>query len=262
MPETVCSGGTNGVITSGGGFSTLYKAPSWQTSAISSYFKKKTPVAGYNINGRGYPDISLLGVDYPVIVQGETATLFGTSASSPVFGAMLTLLNTVRATQGLPKVGFINPTLYAALSASYYTDVTSGNNNCCSGEPASAVVCCSTGFTAASGWDPATGFGSITMSSLQAIFQPAPTMSPTISMAPSISPRPTATPTAAKDGDDKTSTSSIDLSSGATAGIAVGVIVVLTALGFAIFKLVLPYWGSKQTVADHNTAAENPMGKL
>merc|ERR1711988_640659 len=36
--EIVCSANTGGTITSGGGFSGQFKAPSWQTSTISNYF--------------------------------------------------------------------------------------------------------------------------------------------------------------------------------------------------------------------------------
>ena len=41
--EIVCQGNQGGSITSGGGFSTLYPAPSWQTAAIAQYFKVVTP---------------------------------------------------------------------------------------------------------------------------------------------------------------------------------------------------------------------------
>lgn len=71
LTETVCSSATGGVITSGGGFSTKFNAPSWQTSAISTYFSKlKTkPIAGYSTTGRGYPDISLAGLNYEILIS-------------------------------------------------------------------------------------------------------------------------------------------------------------------------------------------------
>ena len=60
-----------GIITSGGGFSTYFPQPSWQTAAVSNYFNEMaaastTPVIGFNSQGRGIPDISLLGVNYQV----------------------------------------------------------------------------------------------------------------------------------------------------------------------------------------------------
>ena len=71
LSEIVCSSSTGGVITSGGGFSTKFTAPSWQSSAISSYFRKlKTqPVPGYSKTGRGYPDLALTGLDYEVTIS-------------------------------------------------------------------------------------------------------------------------------------------------------------------------------------------------
>ena len=80
-----------GVITSGGGFSNHYSRPYWQDSAVSGYFAalgSNQPGAGYNAGGRGYPDVSLLGVAYDVIVGGSVSSTYGTSCSAPVFAAM------------------------------------------------------------------------------------------------------------------------------------------------------------------------------
>lgn len=86
--EVVCSSKTGGVITSGGGFSTKFTAPSWQTAAIALYMSTVStkPVTGYVTNGRGYPDLSLAGYNYQVIIGGKTYSLSGTSASSPSLG--------------------------------------------------------------------------------------------------------------------------------------------------------------------------------
>lgn len=80
----------NSVITSGGGFSAQDARPSWQNSAVLSYFSTaanagESPVSGYSTNGRGYPDVSILGNNYAVVLNGSTYALSGTSASSPVF---------------------------------------------------------------------------------------------------------------------------------------------------------------------------------
>jgi hypothetical protein len=103
-----------------------------------------------------------------VYVQGAIVDLFGTSASSPVFAAMISLVNSQRYDLGLPAVGFVNPTLYQlgsnatfrALANANFNDVTDGDNKCCAssfGPP----TCCDSGFTATAGWDPTTGWGSI-----------------------------------------------------------------------------------------------------
>merc|ERR1712151_66985 len=68
--EIVCSSQTGGGITTGGGFSTKFDAPSWQTDAISAYFSTVSPqpVSGYSTSGRGYPDIAMAGHNYEVVI--------------------------------------------------------------------------------------------------------------------------------------------------------------------------------------------------
>jgi tripeptidyl-peptidase-1 len=179
--EVACEADEGGVITTGGGFSSHYPAPEWQQAAVSAYFdtlpSSKTPTSGYNPNGRAYPDVSMIGVWYQVVVQSEIISLFGTSASSPVFAAMLSLVNAARVAQGMPSVGFINPTLYAygmentfganGTSLQPYNDVIGGDNKCTSGSP---LICCKSGFYANAGWDPVTGWGSIFYPNLGIMF--------------------------------------------------------------------------------------------
>lgn len=164
-PEIACQGNLGGVITSGGGFSTYYSRPSWQDQAVSSYFTSlspsEVPASGYNPNGRGYPDVSLIGVNYAVVIDGSISSLYGTSASAPVFGAFISLINAFRSKYGLKGVGFINPTLYSGgynasirnNSVNYFNDITSGANRCCS----VGKGCCKSGFNTSTGWDPVTG---------------------------------------------------------------------------------------------------------
>jgi len=77
------------------------------------------PYPGYNIGGRGYPDISLLGFNYTIVVDGEYVSVSGTSASAPVFAAMVSLINANRlansSNHGL--LGWINPALYEVLAS-------------------------------------------------------------------------------------------------------------------------------------------------
>jgi len=188
--EIACQSQKGGVITSGGGFSSYYAQPSWQTTAVNTYFSTitSTPAAGYNAMGRGYPDVSMIGVWYQVMIQDALTSLFGTSASSPVFAAMITLVNTQRKQNGLSAVGFINPTLYATTTTGF-NDITSGSNKCCAygGTPASGATCCTSGFTAAKGWDPVTGWGSVDYTPLYDMFTTTTTSKP--------SKKPTAAPT-------------------------------------------------------------------
>ncbi|KAI9737674.1 MAG: hypothetical protein M1818_005678 [Claussenomyces sp. TS43310] len=140
------------VIYSGGGFSNVFALPSYQSSTVSSYFAKHNPPYGadrYNnsMQTRGYPDVSANGVNYFVAVDGNYSLVFGTSASSPTFGSLLTLINAERLKVNKSSVGFVNPTFYQY--PDILTDITDGGNQGC-GTP---------GFSAVEGWDPVTGLG-------------------------------------------------------------------------------------------------------
>ena len=172
QPESVSQSNYGAVITSGGGFSTFYSQPKWQLNATNNYFNnlQTQPSNGYNRLGRGYPDISMIGVSYAVIIGGSVNYLYGTSASTPVFAGMISLLNAQLAAVNRSSVGFLNPTLYVAGSQtnmnSIFNDIninslsgTAGSNYCCanSNYPKTSSVCCAAGFTASEGWDPTTG---------------------------------------------------------------------------------------------------------
>merc|ERR1712048_516407 len=162
--EIVCSANTGGTITSGGGFSGQFKAPSWQTSTISNYFSTvgTQPESGYVTSGRGYPDLAMAGNDYEVVIAGSLYGVCGTSCSSPVVAGMTAMMNAQLGT----SVGFINPTLYqAGESSSAFNDITTGNNKC-----TASTTCCSQGFYATQGWDPVTGLGSVDFAEYKQLF--------------------------------------------------------------------------------------------
>ena len=162
----------------GGGFSTYYPTPSYQKDIVSEYFNglaaDTTPTSGYNPHGRAYPDVSIIGVWYETFVQGNSVPIFGTSASAPVFGAMISQLNAARAAENKTSLGFLNPTLYAygaqLNKKGVFNDVKSGHNKCMSDQDGEDVVCCDSGFHTATGWDPVTGLGSINFDQLSAMF--------------------------------------------------------------------------------------------
>ncbi|KAK8009688.1 Aldo/keto reductase [Apiospora arundinis] len=148
QPEIACAT----TIYSGGGFSNVFTMPSYQANAVSHYLTAYPPPYGaerYNNTGqaRGFPDVSANGANYMVAVEGRFYKLFGTSASSPTFGAVITLINERRLARGKGPVGFLNPALYA--HADVMNDVTRGDNPGCG----------TRGFAAAPGWDPVTGLG-------------------------------------------------------------------------------------------------------
>eukprot|EP01031_Cornospumella_fuschlensis_P023564 gene23564-28574_t len=173
--EVACQSQEGGVITTGGGFSTHYAMPSYQTDHVNGYFSQLSvlPTQGYNRQGRAYPDLAYIGVRYLVDIAQDLQVIYGTSASSPVMAAMVTLVNTQRMKAGLTSIGFINPTLYAAANANMYKDVTSGHNKCCAysgSNPGDNAVCCASGFDTAVGWDPVTGLGVASYPSLCSMF--------------------------------------------------------------------------------------------
>ena len=71
-------------FTSGGGFSLIFDAPSYQTEAISTYFGTSNPpypyfynghyrnsTGRYNRNGRGIPDLAASECDHMIAVIGR-----------------------------------------------------------------------------------------------------------------------------------------------------------------------------------------------
>jgi tripeptidyl-peptidase-1 len=156
--EISCSSDTGGLITSGGGFSTYFDAPSYQSSVISDYLNNVSPkpASGYNADGRGIPDVAFLGHNYNVIVGGTNYVVSGTSASSPAFAGLVSLANDARLAAGKSPLGFLNQALYG-MDSSVFKDITSGNNKCAAGN--FVYHCCDQGYYAYQGWDPLTGLG-------------------------------------------------------------------------------------------------------
>jgi tripeptidyl-peptidase-1 len=71
QPETACET----VIYSGGGFSNVFAMPSYQSTAVASYYKNYKPPYGadrYNnsMMVRGFPDVSANGANYVIVLDG------------------------------------------------------------------------------------------------------------------------------------------------------------------------------------------------
>ncbi|MGW3103970.1 S53 family peptidase [Streptomyces sp. NPDC001100] len=136
--ETAWSGG-------GGGKSSVFKIPSWQTAV------QKTAGGGY----RQVPDVSALANPSPgvsIYSQGSWGTVGGTSAAAPEWAAFGALYNQQAAAAGKANLGFANPALYTASGTGFH-DITSGSNGA---------------YSAASGWDFTTGWGSYNAATLAA----------------------------------------------------------------------------------------------
>ncbi|KAJ8288769.1 hypothetical protein COCON_G00014280 [Conger conger] len=142
---------------SGGGFSNIFAMPDYQVSAVNDYLKtmKALPPSTYfNTSGRAYPDIAALSDNYWVVSNRVPIPwVSGTSASTPVVGGVLSLINDQRFLKGLPPLGFLNPRLYKLLGRGL-NDITEGCHLGCLDEQVEGK-----GFCAAPSWDPVTGWG-------------------------------------------------------------------------------------------------------
>ena len=161
-PNVICVGGTDLTTASaggpwsgetvwvdgGGGISTDHLAiPSYQQLAgvITSTNKGSTTY-------RNGPDVSAnSNFTFYVCDDQTTCTVNyygGTSFAAPMWAGYIALANQQAKTNGTSAVGFLNPTIYPfGLSSSYTTyfhDITSGSN----------------GYSAVTGYDLATGWGS------------------------------------------------------------------------------------------------------
>ena len=141
-----------------------------------------------------------MGLNYLVMYGGGWVGMAGTSAACPVMAGFISNINAARMAIGKGSVGWVNPALYAH-SASFVNDIVTGDNKCSATAP-----CCPHGYEAVSGWDPASGLGSVDYAKMQAKFltlgsvnagSESPTMKP--SGAPTVTPtsEPTRLPTVA-----------------------------------------------------------------
>jgi hypothetical protein len=163
-------GNGGSLAATGGGSSTLFAKPTWQSAA-------GVP----NDGRRGVPDISFNASfdhdGYLVCSQGSCSNGFrnasgnlfvvgGTSAGAPVFAAIVSLIN-----QKLGSAqGNVNPRLYslAASAPNAFHDITSGDNKvpCKVGTTDCPSGSSAIGFSAGVGYDLVTGLGSVDASKL------------------------------------------------------------------------------------------------
>ncbi|KAF8592730.1 subtilisin-like protein [Ramaria rubella] len=154
-PFVTSVGGTVGVpetavtrFGSGGGFSNfIYLFASlfaYQDAAVTAFLKVQgnTNKGLFNPNGRGYPDVAAQGDNFEIVLDKEVFLIGGTSAASPTFAGIVSLLNDARIAAGKPSLGFLNPLLYSKATKAF-NDITVGNNPGCGTE----------GFFCIKGWD-------------------------------------------------------------------------------------------------------------
>ena len=136
----------------GGGPSQLYAVPDYQKSVLSSL--------GHGF--RQVPDVSAdadPATGFHIVFGGQEGQAGGTSAATPLWAATIALINQDLVKQGFHEAGFANPALYwmgqnaSTLLAKPFHDVMSGNN---------------LAYDAGTGWDFATGWGSMDGAALDA----------------------------------------------------------------------------------------------
>jgi subtilase family serine protease len=153
--ETVWS--DPGCCAGGGGISQLFQAPDYQQNSLPREVRKE--LGGM----RGVPDISynadcnnaiLVYLSYFGPDSAGWYTICGTSEGSPQWAGIVADLNQYA---GRP-LGFLNPALYATGGLGQFykfgRDITVGNNALIDVPGAVAP-----GYSAARGWDPASGWG-------------------------------------------------------------------------------------------------------
>ncbi|KAF1808285.1 subtilisin-like protein [Eremomyces bilateralis CBS 781.70] len=163
---------------SSGGFSDVWSrwdAP-YAIKAVSNYLENEANQTAleqqrpyFNYHGRGFPDVSAhSGRPWYLVFSGNRMSRTGgASAASPVFAAIVGLLNDARfrADPPLPALGFLNPWLYSDGYKSLL-DVTEGGSVGCTGiNPQLGIfyngssIIPSASWNATKGWDPVTGLG-------------------------------------------------------------------------------------------------------
>jgi kumamolisin len=150
--ETVWNDGSGGGAT-GGGVSTLYPVPAWQSNAgVPAH------AGSGGGSGRGVPDVAGNAdpeSGYEVLVDGTSTVVGGTSAVAPLWAALVARL----AQQAGRKLGLLQTALYAGVAPGVaqpgFQDVTSGTNG---------------SYKAGRGWDACTGLGTPDGATLPGVF--------------------------------------------------------------------------------------------
>jgi subtilase family serine protease len=187
VPESVWDDGSGA---GGGGVSTLFTKPTYQNSVTPADGKRDLPdvALGASPSTPGF----YLGDDFfgAAIID---CCVGGTSIAAPIWaGLSKVVAQGTKATNG--RLGNMNPRIY--FMGPYSTgaglrDVTTGNNSF------NGVA----GFSAGSGYDQATGWGSVDMANFVSAYtstslsSPSPTPTPTPTPIPTPTPTPTPVPT-------------------------------------------------------------------
>ena len=133
--ETVWNSGSSGSTRSGGGYSSIYTTPSWQSSVNSNKYR-----AVPDVSDAADPNAGGLAIN----LNGGWESVGGTSEAAPLWAGYLANV----AKKAGKSLGNINPTIYHIGGSANYSqdfhDTTQGNNDT---------------YNAGTGYDLATGWG-------------------------------------------------------------------------------------------------------
>ncbi len=159
-------------VGSGGGISTYYHIPYWQTNVSMA-------ANGGSTTYRNIPDVALTADDVFVSYDDgdDSGTYYfgGTSCAAPLWAGFCALVNQQSVEVNGTTVGFLNPALYALAGSTSYNacfhDITTGNN-IGAGTPGL--------FNAVPGYDLCTGLGTPNGTNLINALAPLPNTTPLI----------------------------------------------------------------------------------
>jgi len=216
IPEVVWNDDSSqdGLSAGGGGVSTLFSKPAWQTALTPADDHRDVPDLALYASPN-YPGYLFCTSDSSAWSSGQESSCTsgfedsatdiltaagGTSFDGPIFSGILALINQKRGYA--TGQGLINPTLYtlAAVPATYsaaFHDITSGNNDCSAG----SVFCGSQsgGFSAAKGYDLVSGLGSVDADQLANVWPVSSVTSTLTATTTTITPSNTAPNVGASD---------------------------------------------------------------
>ena len=129
---------------SGGGVSTVYTIPSYQQGSAWPPMAVPRRCGTFRISA-----LTAHVQMYLIQSNGQAVVVGGTSAAAPLWSGFIALANQQATANAKPRIGFLSSLVYGIGKSSSYSadlnDIRSGNNN---------------GFSAVSGYDLATGWGS------------------------------------------------------------------------------------------------------
>jgi kumamolisin len=149
--------GTGGTTMASGGGISAFSRQEWQTDGEA--------VLAANLDQRCVPDVSAMsmalsetsapaGVTYGALVlAGTLKGCYGTSLATPIWAAVVALINQERASNGAGALGLLGPSLYPLHGTGAFNDITTGGNGA---------------YAAGNGYDLCTGLGTPNVAHLAA----------------------------------------------------------------------------------------------